>query len=104
MIAAYTYCTPFKDAIDALGKAMADGLGQAVAYIKGGLEWLWNNVLVPLGDFLSGAFMDAVNAIAGALKAVADFLKPLGDAWNWLAGVVGQQSGRFAMIFNFIMT
>ena len=33
--------------------------------------------------------MVAINAIIGALKWLGDVLKPVGDAFNWLAGVVG---------------
>ena len=55
LILAYNYCQPFKDAVDAVGKALGEGLGKAVEWVKGGLEWLWNNILVPLGNFLGGA-------------------------------------------------
>ncbi len=40
-----------------------------------GLKWLWDNVLVPLAEFLGSGFMAAINAVA--------------DALGWLAGVIG---------------
>jgi exonuclease VII small subunit len=89
LVAAYNFCPPFRDAIDAIGKVLGNGLSQALAVVKGALEWLWNNVLVPLGNFIGGIFMDYINGLIGALKWLGDALKPIGDAFGWLAGVIG---------------
>ena len=89
LVAAYNYCKPFKDAVDALGAAIGQGLSQALAVVKGALEWLWNNILFPLGNFLIGAFMGAINVIGEKLGWLAGVLKPIGDAFGWLAGVIG---------------
>jgi hypothetical protein len=89
VVAAYTLFPPFKDAVDAVGKALGEGLGKAVELIKGGLEWLWINILKPLGEFLVGSFMTAVSVIGDKLAWLAGVLKPIGDAFGWLAGVVG---------------
>ncbi len=37
LILAYNYCQPFKDAVDALGKAIGEGLGKAVEWFKSAL-------------------------------------------------------------------
>lgn len=89
LILAYNYCTPFKDAVDALGKALGEGLGRAVEVIKGALEWLWNNVLVPLGEFLVGSFMGAINFIGEKLAWLTGPVKAVGDAFGWVAGIIG---------------
>ncbi len=89
LILAYNYCEPFKNAVDALGAAIGQGLSQALAVVKGALEWLWKNIFEPFVAFLSAGAMVAINAIIGALKWLGDVLKPVGDAFNWLAGVVG---------------
>ena len=75
LILAYNYCQPFKDAVDALGKAMGEGLGKAVEWIKSGLEWLWNNIFVPLVTFLLVGAMVAINAIGGALGWLGESFK-----------------------------
>ena len=89
LILAYNYCKPFKDAVDALGKALSEGLGKAVEWIKGGLEWLWKNIFEPFVAFISFGAMIAIEKITGALKWLGDVLKPVGDAFGWLAGIVG---------------
>ena len=78
----------FQDvAVDALGKALGDGLGQACNV--GALEWLWKIFLSPLAAFISFGAMIAIEKITGALKWLGDVLKPVGDAFGWLAGIVG---------------
>lgn len=89
LILAYNYCKPFKDAVDALGKAIGEGLGKAVEWIKSGLEWLWNNILVPLGNFIIDTFMSAINWLGEKLAWLAGPVKAVGDAFGWLAGVIG---------------
>ncbi len=89
MILAYNYCKPFKDAVDALGAAIGQGLSQALAVVKGALEWLWKNIFEPFVAFISFGAMIAIEKITGALKWLGDVLKPVGDAFGWLAGIVG---------------
>jgi hypothetical protein len=89
VVAAYSYCKPFKDAVDAVGKALGEYLAKAIEVIKGALEWLWNNILVPLGNFLIGQFMGAIKAIGDALGWLGGVLKPIGDAFGWLANTIG---------------
>jgi hypothetical protein len=50
-------------------------LKPAIDIVYAGLKWLWDNVLVPLAEFLGSGFMAAINAVA--------------DALGWLAGVIG---------------
>ena len=89
LILAYNYCKPFKDAVDALGAAIGQGLSQALAVVKGALEWLWKNIFEPFVAFISFGAMIAIEKITGALKWLGDVLKPVGDAFGWLAGIVG---------------
>ena len=83
LILAYNYCKPFKDAVDAIGKALWDALKPAIDVIIGALTWLYENVIKPIAEFLFGTFMNAINAVGGALKWLGDTVT---GAWNWLCG------------------
>jgi hypothetical protein len=90
LIAAYNYCKPFKDAIDAIGGAIMNALKPAIDVIVGALTWLWNNVLVPLGEFIYNVFIKHIEAAGAAIKWFADGIGAiagwLGDAWAKLTG------------------
>jgi len=100
IITAYNACEPFRNAINAIGKALGDFFKPAIDAVKGALEWLWNNILVPLGSFLSAMLTydikvvgDAFNWLAGVLKPVTDALgavaNAVGGAWNAAVGAIG---------------
>ena len=82
---AYTYCEPFRNAIDAIGASLKENLGKAVEVIGAGLTWLWNNVLVPIGNFLGAVFTAYINALVTAFRWLYDnAIKPVGEALSWL--------------------
>jgi hypothetical protein len=106
LIWAYQNCEPFRNAVNAIANVLTGAFGAAIAAVRGALEWLWNNVLVPLGKFLGGALLTAWNALADgisyvynnilkpvfdALKAVWDYvIKPIADT---IGAIVGAVSG-----------
>ena len=53
---AYEHCGPFRDAVNAVASVLGGALSAAVNAVYQGLQWLWNNVLVPLGQFLGSVF------------------------------------------------
>jgi hypothetical protein len=89
-IAAYTYIAPFRDAVNSVGSAIMNALKPAIDVIVGGLTWLWNNVLVPLGNFLLEVFIKNLEAVAAAIKWVSDGIGAIagwiGDSWAKLTG------------------
>ncbi len=95
LVAAYTFCKPFKDAVDGLGKPIMDALKPAIDVVVGALTWFWNNVLVPLGEFLLNVFIKNIEAVAGAIRWLADGIGALanwfGDAWVAITGTVNDR-------------
>jgi len=85
LILAYKHCKPFRDAVNAIGKAIADFLKPAVEALTNALKWLWNNILAPLGKFVKRFLVAYFKAWYLTLKAIYDYgVKPLADALMWL--------------------
>lgn len=74
--------TPLLTSIDELLKA----LEPLTENIGKGLEWFWNNVLLPIAGWTIEdaipAFLDMLSAAIGVLNDVIDVFKPLGK-WLW---------------------
>jgi hypothetical protein len=84
VILAYTYCEPFRNALNAIGSTIWTYLKPAIDAIVGGLTWLWNNVLIPLGRFLVDTLLAQWNALsAGWSWAYNHLIKPVFDALVW---------------------
>ena len=96
LIAAYETCPPFRDAINAIGAALGEFFGPILEVITKALEWLWNNVLVPLGNFIGGALLGAWNAFANGLSwAYNNLIKPVFDALTWVYNNILKPIGDF---------
>jgi phage-related protein len=53
--------------------------------LRDGLDWLWNKILKPLGDFLIGVFKKNVELVGGAVNWLWDHcFKPLGDGLQYI--------------------
>ncbi len=74
--------TPLLQSIDGLLKS----LEPLAENIGAGLEWFWNNVLLPIAGWTIQeavpAFLDMISASIDALNEVIEALKPLG-IWLW---------------------
>jgi hypothetical protein len=85
LIILWNYCPPFRTAIIAVASALSAGLGTAITAVRNALEYVWNNVLVPLGNFLSGTLLAAWNTLANGIRwAYNNVLKPVFDALAWV--------------------
>ena len=85
LIILWNYCPPFRDAIIAVASALSAGLGVAITAVRNALEYVWNNVLVPLGNFLTGTLLAAWNTLANGISwAYNNILKPVFDALKWV--------------------
>lgn len=86
---------PLLTSIDTLFKA----LEPLTENIGAGLEWFWNNVLLPIGSWTIQeavpAFLDMLSAAIEALNAIIEVFKPLGEwLWNELLLPLGQWTGE----------
>lgn len=82
---AYDHSEAFRNIINAVGKVLSDFFTPIVQAVTGALTWLWNNVLVPLGQFIVAYFKVTIelltfawNLLNQAIAAVANGLK-----WLW---------------------
>ncbi|MEM0478359.1 MAG: hypothetical protein QXN77_08170, partial [Candidatus Caldarchaeum sp.] len=66
-----------RGALEAVGKAVWSVVGPA-------LQWLWDNILKPLVDFIIGYFVNAWRGVQIILEAGGVAAKAVGDALSWL--------------------
>jgi hypothetical protein len=89
LIYAYNVCPPFRDAINEIGKVLGGDLATAFNDVKDALEYLWNNVLVPVSNFLTGTFQSAINIVMAVLKPLIDGINTVVNVGSSIGGVVG---------------
>ena len=105
---AYEHCAPFRDAINEIGSVLAGFFSTALTDIKNALMWLWQNVLVPIGQFLIADFQMqwqvAVDIFNVFRAAVDDVYNALSWLWNNVLVPIGNfLSGVFAGAINDVM-
>lgn len=70
--------------IDAFHR-LADAAGRFADICKGALKWVWDNVLVPLGEWTINEFLpqffETLASALDALSATLEYFQPL---WQWL--------------------
>lgn len=86
--------TPLLTSIDTLLKAI-EPLTENIGY---GLEWFWNNVLLPMSSWVIEeaipVFLGMVSAAIGVLNAVIEAFKPYGEwLWNTFLKPLGEWTG-----------
>jgi hypothetical protein len=69
---AYEHCAPFREAINEIGTVLGGAFKEALTLVSSTLNFLWNDVFKPFGEFLATVFIDA-------------YLKPLELAWSLLS-------------------
>ena len=107
LIHAYKTCKPFRDAVNAIGKALysffkpaLDAVAAAVNWLVEAFKWLWNTIINnPISAFLLGPitgliylfqnWKSVVDTVTGALKQLWDILKPVRDAIGAVADAIG---------------
>jgi hypothetical protein len=99
---AYEHCAPFRDAINAIGSVLGGAFKAVLTDISDTLNFLWNDVFKPFGEFLATVFIDT-------------YLVPLEAAWNALSSglnylwnnvlvpVANFFKGAFTEAINFVM-
>ncbi len=69
VIYAYNTCEPFRNAVNAVGSALATVLKPAIDVVAGALSWLWHNIVEP--------FINALTALGNAVQDVANWFGSL---------------------------
>ncbi len=95
LITAYETCKPFRDAINEIGSILEGALTTAFNDVKGALEYLWNNVFVPVGHFLGEVFQVAIEALMTPIDLLKDAFNDVKDALSWLWNNVLVPVGNF---------
>lgn len=105
---------PLKEALEDLADAGIEVLRAAIEGLKPLGEWLWNDFIVPLADFL-GFDVEGIESLADALSRLADWIEENSEAINnfliavaaiagivkvggWIAKVVGWLSNLFTAL------
>lgn len=106
LYAAYTYCAPFRDAVNAIGTALGNFFKPILDTVITNLTWLWNNVLVPLGTFIENTFVAAWKTLGNAISGVYNtFIKPVFDAlqnaYNYILKPISDFFGGIASFLGF---
>ena len=84
LIWAYQNCEPFRNAINAIANVLSGAFFAAINAVKGALEYVWNNVLVPFGNFLTNVLLAAWQGLCkGWEVAYNTILKPIFDGIAW---------------------
>jgi hypothetical protein len=72
----------WQNALVPLGNYLATGFKAAWEGVKVAAEWVWKNVFVPLGEFLSNGFKMAWEGIQTAISTLGDVLGNLKDGFS----------------------
>ena len=86
---AYEHCAPFRNAVNEIGAALGGALKTAVDDIYNGLKFLWNDVLVPIANFLKTVFLDALNVVLEPLKLITGAVSAIGGVGKAIGGALG---------------
>ena len=128
LVWAYQNCEPFRNAINAIASVLSGAFFAAIDVVRGALEWVWKNVLVPVGSFIATTFaaawndmvtiwrnyvLPAIDAVRGGLEwlwnnILAPFAKFIVDTvlGAWERACAGMRaawdafSGAFQWIYN----
>ena len=96
---AYNACPPFRDAINEIGKVLGGAFSAAINDVKAGLEWLWNNVLVPIGNFLGTVFNAYLQSAILMWHGLGEAVSLVYDGLKWLWDNVLTPLAKFLSLF-----
>jgi hypothetical protein len=66
-----------------------------MSFLGPALEWIWNNILGPLGQFLAGIFVSNLQTFKAAWDAIVLVVGAVGDALQWVWDNVLVPLGEF---------
>ena len=95
LITAYLTNDEFREKVDQLWARLKSALVPVIQEVGEVLKWVWNNVMVPAGQFIAGVFVAAWEAVSSAAKWLwQNILVPFGDFLKWLWNSVLVPVGR----------
>ena len=93
LIWAYQNCEPFRNAVNAIAKALSDFFKPILDAVIGAVTWFWNLVkenpilglLSPITAVIAimSHWQEIIDAVTGAFKWLSD---AIGGAWDWITG------------------
>jgi hypothetical protein len=86
---AYEHCAPFRDAINDIGAVLGGSFKTALTDITNALSFLWNEVLVPIANFLKTVFLDAINAVMKPIEDLMSAVKAVSSVGSAIGGALG---------------
>jgi len=100
---AYEHCAPFRDAINEIGTVLGGGVKAAFTALSDAANFLWNDVLKPLGEFIYNTFITVY--IVPLEDAFNDLKIVLTALWNDVLVPVGNfLKGAFSDAISFVMS
>jgi phage-related protein len=66
-----------------------------MSFLGPALEWLWNNILVPLGQFLAGVFVSNLQTFRVAWEGIISVANAVGNALQWVWDNILVPLGKF---------
>jgi hypothetical protein len=80
------------DQIEPVLRSVADTI---MSFLGPALEWIWNNILVPLGQFLAGIFISNLRTFKAAWDAIIQVAGAVGNALQWVWDNILVPLGQF---------
>lgn len=85
LVAAYMTNDKFRENVNSLFKTIKTSLIPVFQALGDAANWIWQNVLVPVGDFLKTAFVASIEAVSKVGTWLwENVLVPMGDYFLWL--------------------
>ncbi|MCM1192026.1 MAG: hypothetical protein NC123_16785 [Butyrivibrio sp.] len=88
-IGTWTINQALPDTISMLASAFSS-LGTVIETIKPSLDYIWNNVLVPIGSFTGEVFLWAIGLLQTAFTELSDLFTEKGDKINNILTAIGR--------------
>lgn len=84
-VSAYKTNDEFRAKVDKLWATIKTSLTPVIEKLGEGLKWVWQNVMVPMGQFIGNAFIKTFEALGGIAQWLwRNAIEPLGNGLIWL--------------------
>jgi len=106
LITAYLTNDEFREKVDQLWARLKSALVPVIQAVGEVLKWVWDNIMVPVGQFITGVFVAAWKVLGDTARWLwQNVLVPLGDFLKWLWNSVFVPVGKIlidvlAVAFN----
>jgi hypothetical protein len=99
----------FKPYLEAAIKVW-EGLKDVAEKVGGALDWVWNNILKPLADYIIGTFVDNIKFWVGVFEEARDKVTSIfnairdaiGGALNWIINKINEVKDAIFGAFDWL--